>query len=95
MVVRDPEARYFGGRVEERSLVRWAKRALAISVSTKGCAAHRQKPDAASEVDALTIPAGARWLAGPRHLRKHSERVSKVIDSAIAHPGCDAERNNV
>jgi NADH:ubiquinone reductase (H+-translocating) len=43
-VVRDPEARYWGGRVEEH---RWARRASAASVSTNGSAAHRQEPDAA------------------------------------------------
>ena len=41
-VVSDPEARYFGGRVEERS--------LAASASTSGSAAHRQQPDPPSEV---------------------------------------------
>src|ERR1700732_5383574 len=47
-VVRDPEAGYWGGRVEELSLCRWAKRASAASVSTNGSAAHRQEPDPAS-----------------------------------------------
>ena len=32
---------------------RWAKRALGKSVSTNGCAVHRQKADPASEVHAL------------------------------------------
>jgi len=40
-VVRDPEAQYFGGRIEERSLVPLGKRAWAASVSTNGSAAHR------------------------------------------------------
>ena len=39
-VVRDPEARYFGGRVEEHSLVPWAKRGSAASALTNGFAAH-------------------------------------------------------
>jgi uncharacterized protein YbjT (DUF2867 family) len=47
-VVRDPEARYWGGRVEERSLVPLARRASAASVSTNGSAAHRHEPDPAS-----------------------------------------------
>src|SRR5437870_9869556 len=47
-VVRDPEARYFGGRVEEHSSCRWARRASAASVSTNGSAAHRREPDPAS-----------------------------------------------
>ncbi len=42
-VVSDPEARYYGGRVEERSLVPLGKRASAASVSTNGSAAHRQE----------------------------------------------------
>jgi uncharacterized protein YbjT (DUF2867 family) len=47
-VVRDLEARYWGGRLEERSLGRCARRASAISVSTNGSAAYRQKVDPAS-----------------------------------------------
>ena len=47
-VVKRPEARYFGGRVEDRCLCRWAKRASAASVSTNGSAAHRRQPDPAS-----------------------------------------------
>jgi uncharacterized protein YbjT (DUF2867 family) len=46
-VLRDPEARYFGGRVEERSRCRWARRVSAISVWTNGSGARRQKPDQA------------------------------------------------
>jgi uncharacterized protein YbjT (DUF2867 family) len=38
-VVRDPEALYFGGRVEERSLVLLGEARLLSS------AAHRQQPD--------------------------------------------------
>jgi uncharacterized protein YbjT (DUF2867 family) len=49
-VVLDPEARYWGGRVEKHSLCRWAKRASAALVSTNGSAAHRQEPDNALEV---------------------------------------------
>jgi uncharacterized protein YbjT (DUF2867 family) len=52
---------------------RWAKRVSAILVSTNGSAAHRHELDAASEVHPLISPAGASWLAGPRHSRKHSE----------------------
>jgi hypothetical protein len=44
----------------------------------------RQKPDAASEVYPQISPAGASWMGGPRHSRKHSKRVSIVIGSAIA-----------
>src|ERR687892_2496700 len=46
---------------------RWAKRASAASGSTNGSAAHRQEPDPASEVRPGISPAGASWLAGPRH----------------------------
>jgi hypothetical protein len=61
-VVRDPEARYFGGRVEEHSLVPLDEAPSAISVSTNGSAAHRQKPNAASEVYPPITPAGAGRL---------------------------------
>jgi hypothetical protein len=47
-VVRDPAARYFGGRVEERSLVPLGEARRGHIVSTNGCVAHRQKPDPAS-----------------------------------------------
>ena len=47
-VVGDPEARTLAARVEEHSLVRWARRASAASVSTSGSAAHRQELDPAS-----------------------------------------------
>src|SRR5204862_3033011 len=46
-VVRDPEARYWGGRVEERSLVPLGEAPSAASVSTNGFAAHRHEPDPA------------------------------------------------
>ena len=94
-VVRDPKARYFGGRVEERSLVRWAKRALAISASTNGSAAHSQKPDLAPGYTHRSHPlARAGWqVLGTS--RQSSDGESRVIDSTIACPDCDAERNNV
>jgi hypothetical protein len=41
-VVSDPEARYFGGRVEEHSLVPLGEARLGRSVSTIGSAAHRR-----------------------------------------------------
>ena len=47
-VVRDPEARYSGGRVEEHSTLVPLGEAQAgptSSVSTNGSAAHRQEPD--------------------------------------------------
>ena len=42
----------------------WARRASAISVSTNGSAAHRQKPDTASAVRPQISPAGTRRLRG-------------------------------
>jgi hypothetical protein len=47
-VVRDPEARYWGGRSRSARSCRWATPASAVSVSTNGSAARRQKPDPAS-----------------------------------------------
>ena len=45
-VVRDPEARYFGSRVEEHLLVPPGEARLGRTVSTNGsAAAHRQQPD--------------------------------------------------
>jgi uncharacterized protein YbjT (DUF2867 family) len=60
-VVSDPEARYWGGRVEKHSLVPLARRASAASGSTNGFAAHRQQPDPASEVRPGISPAGTSW----------------------------------
>ena len=40
-VVTDPEARYYGGRLEEKSLVPLARRGSASSISKNGCAARR------------------------------------------------------
>jgi hypothetical protein len=68
-VVRDPAAGYFGGRSGSARSCRWAKRVSAISLSTNGSVARRQKPDAVSEVHPLISPAGASWLAAPRHSR--------------------------
>jgi len=52
---------------------RWARRAADISASTNGCAAHRQKPDAASEVHPQMSPlTRAGWpVLGTS--RKHSD----------------------
>jgi uncharacterized protein YbjT (DUF2867 family) len=47
-VVRDSEARYWGGRVEERSLVPLGEARLGRIGSTNGSAAHRQEPEPAS-----------------------------------------------
>jgi hypothetical protein len=55
-VVSHPEARYFGGPIEERSLGRWAHRASAASVSTNGSAGHRQEPDPAFAAEKETTP---------------------------------------
>ena len=67
-VVRDPEARYLGGRVEERSLVPLGEARLGRIGFDDGSAAHRQEPDPASEVRPAISPAGASRLAGPRHV---------------------------
>ena len=50
-VVRDLEARYWGGRVEERSLVPWCDARLGTSVSTNGSAAHAPPPNSTSATD--------------------------------------------
>ena len=47
-VVSDPEARYWGGRVEGARSCRWARRGWGASVWTNGSAAHRQQPDPGS-----------------------------------------------
>ena len=47
-VVSDPEARYFGGRVEERSLVPLGEARLGRIAFDNGSAAHKQQPDPGS-----------------------------------------------
>jgi uncharacterized protein YbjT (DUF2867 family) len=60
-VVRDSEARYFGGRVEERSLVPLGE-ASAASVLTNGCAC-RQAPDPAPAIEKVIFERrGGLWL---------------------------------
>ena len=49
VVVSDPEARYSGGRVEERSLVPLGEARLGRIGLDEWLAAHRQEPDPASE----------------------------------------------
>ena len=44
-VVSDPEARYFGGRVEEHSLVPLGEARLGRSASRNGCADNQRKPE--------------------------------------------------
>jgi uncharacterized protein YbjT (DUF2867 family) len=44
-VVRDPEARYWGGRVEDSRWCRSAKRAWGASISTNGFGAQKRRPD--------------------------------------------------
>jgi hypothetical protein len=45
VVESDPEARYFGGRVEERSLLSLDEARWAASLSTNSSSAHGQQPD--------------------------------------------------
>ena len=48
-VASDPEARYWGGRVEERSLVPLGEARSATSVSTNGSAAHEKRPESGTK----------------------------------------------
>jgi uncharacterized protein YbjT (DUF2867 family) len=66
-VVRDPEARYFGGRVDEHSLVPLARRVSAASVSTNGSAAHGRRPDPSSANWRTTLHETHPQFAACRH----------------------------
>ena len=66
-VVRDPEARYYGGRVEERSLVPLGEARLGRIGSRRMAPPLTGKSLILRPRDAQGLPAGASWLAGPRH----------------------------
>jgi uncharacterized protein YbjT (DUF2867 family) len=59
VVVSDPEADTSAAGSRRNRWRRWAKRASAASVWTNGSAAHRQKPDPASDVRTVCHEGGA------------------------------------
>ena len=76
-VARDPEAQYFGGRVERNTRwCRWARRALAALVSTSGSAARRQQPDPVSEERSGLEPLAR---AGPGRRTKEATMTIKLV----------------
>src|SRR5712675_1528129 len=93
-VVSDPEARYWGGRVEERSLVPLGEARLGRFGLDDWLRRSRQEPDPASEAPIGSHPlARAGWqVLAPR---VNAQAKLRVIVSAIACPDYDAERNNV
>ena len=96
-VVSDPDARYFGGRVEEHSLVPLGEARLGRSLSTYGSAAHRQEPDPASanrrrrlhEQDRVARRRGRRTF---RHKRRGSTRHRQECESHARLRSTVAER---
>src|SRR5438128_1892317 len=70
---RTPDNGYFRAKVAQERLIETSGIPYTIIRATQfleflsGIAAHRQEPDPASEVRPGISPAGASWLAGPRH----------------------------